>query len=169
MIKRVKHTAIWKEWKLINPHLLRPWSSCKVWHEISYADFFSSSVWHEHCDHPNTHFKNWIQRLCASGLVVMGFLMWEEGSGFSGFWEIAACVNSGVTLKGLRGVENVVVAVEESCVPGVKSGTPLIICSSHVLVFNCSLKARYLFWKWKYRSSFRFDKVRHPCCPVFLA
>ena len=31
---------------------------------------------------------------------------------FLGFWEIAACVNSGVTLKGLRGVENAVVAVE---------------------------------------------------------
>ena len=39
----------------------------------------------------------------------------------SGFWEIAACVNSGVTLKGLRGVENAVVAVEESCVLDVKS------------------------------------------------
>ena len=44
----------------------------------------------------------------------MGFLLWEEGSGkqdlrvvvgwsfFSGFCKIAACVNLGVTLKGLR-------------------------------------------------------------------
>ena len=35
---------------------------------------------------------------------------------FSGFCKIAACVNLGVTLKGLRGVENASVAVEESCV-----------------------------------------------------
>ena len=52
---------------------------------------------------------------------------------------------SGVTLKGLRGNENAVVAVEESCVLDVKSGTVLIISSGRVLVFNCSLKARYLF------------------------
>ena len=65
---------------------------------------------------------------------------------FSGFWETATCVNSGVTLKGLRGVDNAaVVAVEESCVLDVKSQTPLIISSGRVLVFNCSLKARYLF------------------------
>ena len=31
---------------------------------------------------------------------------------FSGFCKIASCVNSGVTLKGLRGVENAAVAVE---------------------------------------------------------
>ena len=47
---------------------------------------------------------------------MIGFLLWEEGSGkqglrvvelsFSGFCNIAACVNLGVTLKGLRGVEN---------------------------------------------------------------
>ena len=35
---------------------------------------------------------------------------------FSGLYEIAACVKSGVTLKGLRGVENVAVAVAEFCV-----------------------------------------------------
>ena len=64
---------------------------------------------------------------------------------FSGFCEIAACVNLGVTLKGLMGVENAAVAVEESCVLDVKSGTVLIISSGRVLVFNCSLKARYLF------------------------
>ena len=58
---------------------------------------------------------------------------------------MAACVNSGVTLKGLRGVDNVIVAVEESCVLDVKTGTPLIFSSCRVLVFNCSLKARYLF------------------------
>ena len=50
-----------------------------------------------------------------------------------------------VLQKGLRGVENAVVAVEESCVLDVKSGTVLIISSGRVLVFNCSLKARYLF------------------------
>ena len=43
------------------------------------------------------------------------------------------------------GVENAVVAVEKSCVLYVKSGTVLIISSGRVLVFNCSLKARYLF------------------------
>ena len=74
-----------------------------------------------------------------------------KGSGgvelsFSGFCKIAACVNLGVTLKGLRGVENAAVAVEESCMLDVKSGlTLLIISSGRVLVFNCSLKARYLF------------------------
>ena len=73
-----------------------------------------------------------------------------KGSGgaepsFSGFCKIAACVNLGVTLKGLRGVENTAVAVEESCVFGVRSGTVLIISSARVLVFiDCSLKARYL-------------------------
>ena len=78
----------------------------------------------------------------------MGFLLWEEVSGgvelsFSGFCKIAACVNLGVTLKGLMGVENAAVAVEESCVLDVKSGT--VLSSGLVLVFNCSLKARYLF------------------------
>ena len=86
----------------------------------------------------------------------MGFLLWEEGSGkqdlsggvelsFSGFCKIAACVNLGVTLKEVRGVENAAVAVEECCVLDVKFGTLLIISSCRVLVFNCSLKARYLF------------------------
>ena len=88
----------------------------------------------------------------------MGFLLWEEGSGkrvfkvsggvelsFSGFCKIAACVNLGVTLKGSMGVENAAVAVKESCVLDVKSGTVLIISPGRVLVFNCSLKARYLF------------------------
>ena len=64
---------------------------------------------------------------------------------FSGFRNIAACVNLGVTLKGLMGVENAAVSVEESCVLDVKSGTVLVISSGRVLVFNCSLKARYLF------------------------
>ena len=50
-----------------------------------------------------------------------------------------------VLQKGLRGVENAVVAVEESCVLDVKCRTVLIISSGRVLVFNCSLKARYLF------------------------
>ena len=39
------------------------------------------------------------------------------------------------------GVENAV-AVEESCVLDVKSGT--VLSSGRVLVFDCSLKARYL-------------------------
>ena len=43
-------------------------------------------------------------------------------------------------------MDNAVVAVEESCVLDVKSGTPLISSSDRVLVFNCSLKARYLFF-----------------------
>ena len=92
----------------------------------------------------------------------MGFLLWEEGIrkagfkggrgvklSFSGFQEIAACVNSGVTFKGLRGVDTAVVAVEESCVLAVKSGTQPIISSGRVLD--------------------RFEKARHPCSPVFLA
>ena len=62
---------------------------------------------------------------------------------FSGFCKIAACVNLGVTLKGLMGVENASVAVEESCVLDVKSGT--VLSPGFVLVFNCYLKARYLF------------------------
>ena len=63
----------------------------------------------------------------------------------SGFCKMAACVNIGVKLKGLRRVENATVAVEESYVLDVKSGTVLVISSGRVLVFNCSLKARYLF------------------------
>ena len=65
----------------------------------------------------------------------MGFLLWEKGSGkqdgfeggggvelfFSGFCKIATCVNLGVTLKGLRAVENAAVGVEDSCVLDVKS------------------------------------------------
>ena len=58
---------------------------------------------------------------------------------FLGFWII------GVTLKGLWGVDNGAVAVEESCVLDAKYGTVLIISSGRVFVFNCSLKARYLF------------------------
>ena len=59
---------------------------------------------------------------------------------FSGFCEIAACVNLGVTLKGFRGVENAAVAVEESCVLDVKSGT--VLSSGRVLAFNCSLQVK---------------------------
>ena len=62
---------------------------------------------------------------------------------FSFFCKIAACFKSGVTLNGLRAVENAAVAVKVSCVFDVKSGTALIISSGRVLVFNCSLKARY--------------------------
>ena len=166
MTKRVKYTAICKEWKLINLHLLRPWSTCKVW--ISYADV-SSAVWHELYDHPN-NLQIEFDAFCASGVVVMGFLLWKEGSGKQDlrvvegwgflcqvFWEIAACVNSGVTLKGLRGVESAVVTVEESCVLDVKSRTELNISSGRVLLFNCSLKARYLFCNWKYRLAFSWS------------
>ena len=41
---------------------------------------------------------------------------------FSGFCKEAACVNLGVTVKGLRGVENAAVAVEESFLFDVKWG-----------------------------------------------
>ena len=58
----------------------------------------------------------------GGGVRKAGF---KDGGGvrlsFSGFREIAACVNSGVTLKGFRGVDNAVVAVEESCVLDAKS------------------------------------------------
>ena len=54
----------------------------------------------------------------------------------SGFERWPLLFNSGVSLKGLRGVENAVVAVEESCVLDVKSGTVLIISSGRVLVSN---------------------------------
>ena len=57
-------------------------------------------------------------------------------------------------MNGLRGVKNAVVAVEESYVLGVKSGTTLIISSGRVLVFNCSLKARYPFCNCKYPLAF---------------
>ena len=73
---------------------------------------------------------------------MVGFLLWEERSGkqdlrvvvgwsflFSGFCKTAACVNLGVTLKALRGVDNAAIAVEESCVLDVKSETVLIISS----------------------------------------
>ena len=62
----------------------------------------------------------------------------------SGFCKMAACFKPGVTLKGLKGSANTV-DVEESCVLDVKSEIALIISSDRVLVFNCTLKARYLF------------------------
>ena len=62
----------------------------------------------------------------------------------SGFCKMAACFKPGVTLKGLMGVANTV-DVQESCVLYIKSGIALIISSRRVLVFNCTLKARYLF------------------------
>ena len=77
MTKRVKYTAICKEWKLIDLHLLRPWSTCKV--RVSDADV-SSDVWHELYDHPN-YLQIESDAFCASGIVVMGFLLWEEASG----------------------------------------------------------------------------------------
>ena len=66
---------------------------------------------------------------------------------FSGFCEIAACVNLGVTLEGLRGVENAARLLSKNlvCLMLSLERTVLIISSGRVLVFNCSLKARYLF------------------------
>ena len=57
----------------------------------------------------------------------------------SGFCKMAACFKPGVTLKGLRGVENTD-AVEESCVLDVKSGIALIISSGRVLAFLNTIK-----------------------------
>ena len=53
-------------------------------------------------------------------------------------------------------MENVAVAVKESCVLDVNSGTLLIISSGRVLtsIFNCSSKARYLSCNVKYRLAF---------------
>ena len=68
-----------------------------------------------------------------------------KGSGevelsFSDFYKMAACFKSGVTLKGLGGVENAAIAVEDSCALDVMPGTALFISSGRVLVFNSSLK-----------------------------
>ena len=52
--------------------LLRPWSTCKVLLEISYAEFVSS-VCHEHYDHPN-NLQIESDTFCASDLVI-GFLL----------------------------------------------------------------------------------------------
>ena len=123
MTKRVKYTAICKGWKLINLHLLCPWSTCKVW--ISNADV-SSAVWHELYDHLNNLQIESEASLrfgpCCDGVSTVGGGVrkagFKGGGGvrlsLSGFWEIAAWYNSGVTLKRLRRVENAVVAVEES-------------------------------------------------------
>ena len=64
----------------------------------------------------------------------------------SGFCKMAACFKPCVTLKGLKGSANTV-DVEESCVLDVKSEIALIISSDRVLVFNCTLKAKYRFCK----------------------
>ena len=76
---------------------------------------------HDH-DHPN-NLQIECNAFCVSGHVI-GFLLWEEGSGnkalrvvvqwnflFQVFCKVAASFSGGVTLKGLRGVENTV-AVE---------------------------------------------------------
>ena len=60
-----------------------------------------------------------------------------------------------------------------NCVLDVKSGTPLIISSGRVLVFNCSLKARHFFCKRKYRLAFPSSRGSFPestssKLPVFL-
>ena len=77
MTQRVKYATISSKWKLINLHLLRPWSTCKVC--ISYVDV-SLAVCHERYDHPN-NLQIEFDGFYASGLIVMGFLLWEEGSG----------------------------------------------------------------------------------------
>ena len=56
---------------------------------------------------------------------------------------LSRCYVEGV--EGSGQLDNAIVAIEESSVLDVKSGLPLIISSGRVLVFNCSLKARYLF------------------------
>ena len=66
----------------------------------------------------------------------------------------AACVNLGVTLKGLRGVENSAVAVKESCVLDVKSGTVLIISFGRVLVFYLFFKSQVSVLQLKVSLSF---------------
>ena len=48
---------------------------------------------------------------------------------------MAPCFKSGVTLKGLRGVENTASAVANLGVCDVKSGTALFISSGRVLYF----------------------------------
>ena len=63
---------------------------------------------------------------------------------------MAPCFKSGVTLKGLRGVENTASAVANLgvCVCVRNSAVYLFRSCS---VFYCSLKARYLICNWKYR------------------
>ena len=51
-------------------------------------------------------------------------------------------------------MENAVVAVEESCVLDVKSGTVLIISSGRDLVFNCSFKSQVSVLQLKVSFSF---------------
>ena len=55
----------------------------------------------------------------------------------------------------------------------VNSGTVLIISSVRVLVFNCSLKQGINFategiTQLFHRLEDRFEKARHPYCPVSL-
>ena len=143
---------------------------CKAGLENSYGELVSS-VCHEHHHHYPNNLQIECVAFCVSGLV-MGFLLWEVGFRFC---KMASCFRPGVTLKGLRGVANTV-AVEESCVLDVKSRIVLIIFSGRVLVFTCSLKARYLFCVWRYRLAFsssrlegHFKKAHRPYCPVSLA
>ena len=99
----------------------------------------------------------------------MGFLLWEKGTekqdfgvdgggvklSLSGYWEIAACTNSGVTLKGLREWRMLsLLSKNLASVLDVKSGIVLIISSGCIFVFNCSLKVRYLFCNWKGHLAF---------------
>ena len=71
MTKRVKYTAICKEWKLINLHLrfdlLMP-----TFPQLFGMSFMIIRVIYK---------LNLLDAFCASGLVLMGFLLWEEGSG----------------------------------------------------------------------------------------
>ena len=95
----------------------------------------------------------WWNFYCRRRVRKVGF----KGSGgvrlsLSGFWEIAAFANSGVTLKGLRGVENAAVAVEESCVLDVWNSADYFFRSCSC--FFGFLKVTYLFCNWKYRLAF---------------
>ena len=154
MTKGIKYTAICKGWKLIFIFFAHGVLVRFEFLMPTFPQLFAMSVM----------IIQIIYKLNPTPFALRALLWWEEGSGKQdlrvvvgwGFfvWEIAACVNSGVTLKGFRRVENAVVAVEESCVLDVKSGTVLIISSGRVLVFNCSLKARYLFCNWEYRLVF---------------
>ena len=134
------YNAIWKEWR-INPHLLRPWSTSKIWLEISYADFVSSAVCHEHYDHPN-NLKIESDAFCASGLVVVWFILWGKGSGKQDLrvvmgWSFLFQVFERLPLLLIQALRwrgwgewrmRAVVAVQESCVLDVSIGNSMI-CS----------------------------------------
>ena len=165
MTKRVKYTAICKEWKLINSLFfahgvfLRFEFLMPTFPQLFGMSFMIIQIVYKLNPTP----------FALRALLWWGFYCGRRGqeSRIQGYWRGEAFF----VRKGEWGVENAVVAVEESCVFDVKSGTVLIISSGRVLVFNCSLKARYLFCNWKYllafsssRRSFRESKsAMLPC------